>query len=124
MVQAVYRLGARQDKTYSVLVFQPGFPFRGASGFKTKEHAETWVETDKVTHWHKLLEVEQRTLMADERLTAAQQSLEQAKRKGVATAEMQRNISLIEGSLAAMSAYRNLLVNAVRATTEEIGRKD
>lgn len=66
-------------------------------------------------HRDNLLVVERRILQADERLTAAQNALEDAKRAGTATPEMEKMVLLIEESLSAMSTYRSLLLTAIRS---------
>ena len=62
-----------------------------------------------------LLALEQRILEADERLTAAQNALDQAKQQGLATPDMEHTVSLMQDSLSAMTTYRQLILNAARS---------
>jgi hypothetical protein len=69
-------------------------------------------------HRERLLDVERRILVADERLTAAQNLLDDAKARGLATPEMQVSVQLMDESLAAMRTYRDLVLSAVRSLAE------
>jgi hypothetical protein len=64
----------------------------------------------------RLLALERRILEADERLVAAQNALEEAKRTGRDTPEMSKALTLMEESLNAMTTYRELLLNAIRSS--------
>lgn len=66
----------------------------------------------------KLLQLEQRILEADERLTAARNALEEAKRTGADTPEMATAIGLMTESLSAMITYRDLLLRALRSSAK------
>ena len=72
----------------------------------------------------KLLDIERRILAADERLVAAQNAFEEAKRNGVSTPEMESTIQLTEETLTAMRTYRDLLLNAIRLAAAEIEADD